>query len=100
MVPTPPSATRSAPIRSWEITHETPCVNLFVIGTSARFARPDRTCALPAGGHMSRIQYPERIPLANTPTPLERLERFGARLGVELWCKRDDLTGAELSGNK
>jgi D-cysteine desulfhydrase len=49
---------------------------------------------------MSRIPYPERIPIANLPTPLERLERLSAQLGVELWVKRDDLTGAELSGNK
>jgi D-cysteine desulfhydrase len=49
---------------------------------------------------MSKILYPERIPLANLPTPLERLQRLSAQLGVELWVKRDDLTGAELSGNK
>jgi D-cysteine desulfhydrase len=46
------------------------------------------------------IPYPARIPLAQTPTPLERLERLSARAGVELYCKRDDLTGAALSGNK
>jgi len=49
---------------------------------------------------MSQILYPERIAIANLPTPLERLERLSAQLGVELWVKRDDLTGAELSGNK
>ncbi|HKE14105.1 MAG TPA: D-cysteine desulfhydrase family protein [Kofleriaceae bacterium] len=49
---------------------------------------------------MTPIAYPERIPLARLPTPLERLERTGDRLGVELLVKRDDLTGAELSGNK
>jgi D-cysteine desulfhydrase len=46
------------------------------------------------------INYPDRTPLARLPTPLERLERAGARLGVELLVKRDDQTGAELSGNK
>jgi D-cysteine desulfhydrase len=46
------------------------------------------------------IPYPARIPLAQTPTPLERLDRLGARVGVEFYCKRDDLTGAALSGNK
>ncbi len=49
---------------------------------------------------MTHVPYPDRIPLANLPTPLVRLERLGAQLGVELLCKRDDLTGAELSGNK
>lgn len=46
------------------------------------------------------LPYPERIPLARTPTPLERADRTSAALGVELYFKRDDLTGAELTGNK
>lgn len=46
------------------------------------------------------VAYPDRIELARAPTPLERLERTGEALGVELWVKRDDLTGLELSGNK
>jgi D-cysteine desulfhydrase len=41
-----------------------------------------------------------RITLAQRPTPTERLARAGARLGIELWVKRDDLTGSVLSGNK
>jgi D-cysteine desulfhydrase len=43
---------------------------------------------------------PPRIPLARLPTPLERSPRLGARLGLDLLYKRDDLTGLELSGNK
>ncbi|RMH41150.1 MAG: D-cysteine desulfhydrase family protein [Deltaproteobacteria bacterium] len=46
------------------------------------------------------LALPPRVRLANLPTPLERLDRLGDRLGVELYVKRDDLTGAELSGNK
>jgi D-cysteine desulfhydrase len=46
------------------------------------------------------LAYPDRLPIAATPTPLEPLARFGKRLGVELLCKRDDLTGAPLTGNK
>src|SRR5262245_12943561 len=46
------------------------------------------------------LTYPDRLPLAVTPTPLEPLRRFGERLGVELLVKRDDLTGAALTGNK
>src|SRR5262245_28268855 len=43
---------------------------------------------------------PVRVPLARLPTPLERLERTGDALGLDLWVKRDDLTGLELTGNK
>lgn len=44
---------------------------------------------------------PERIPLAQLPTPLIRLDRLSRELdGADVWMKRDDLTGLELSGNK
>jgi D-cysteine desulfhydrase len=46
------------------------------------------------------LAYPERLALARTPTPLEFVERTSAELGVEIWFKRDDLTGAPLTGNK
>ena len=46
------------------------------------------------------IDYPPSVELAVRPTPLHTLERLSERLGVELLCKRDDLTGAALSGNK
>lgn len=39
---------------------------------------------------------PKKIPLANLPTPLQRL-KFGDK---KFLIKRDDLTGVELSGNK
>jgi len=38
--------------------------------------------------------------LAYAPTPLLKLERLSAELGVELWVKRDDLTGLLETGNK
>ncbi|MCG6955710.1 MAG: pyridoxal-phosphate dependent enzyme [Gemmatimonadetes bacterium] len=41
-----------------------------------------------------------RISLARLPTPLVRLERVGADLGIDLWMKRDDCTGLALGGNK
>lgn len=44
--------------------------------------------------------YPPRIDLARLPTPVQPLRRLGQELGVELYLKRDDLTGAALSGNK
>ncbi|MCH9003106.1 MAG: pyridoxal-phosphate dependent enzyme, partial [Planctomycetes bacterium] len=44
---------------------------------------------------------PERVTLAALPTPLVRLERLGRHLGdAQIWMKRDDLTGLEISGNK
>ncbi|PID40269.1 MAG: D-cysteine desulfhydrase [Proteobacteria bacterium] len=43
---------------------------------------------------------PERIELANTPTPLQKMEKLSKRVGVEIYFKRDDFTGSELSGNK
>ncbi len=43
---------------------------------------------------------PDRVPLARLPTPLEAAPRLGQDLGVDLWVKRDDLTGMPLSGNK
>ncbi len=46
------------------------------------------------------LHYPRSVSLARLPTPLEPLGPLGASLGVELWCKRDDLTGAALTGNK
>jgi D-cysteine desulfhydrase len=41
-----------------------------------------------------------RVELAYVPTPLLKLERLSAELGVELWVKRDDLTGLLETGNK
>jgi D-cysteine desulfhydrase len=41
-----------------------------------------------------------RVDLAYAPTPLLHLERLSEELGVELWLKRDDLTGLLESGNK
>src|SRR5689334_6843711 len=46
------------------------------------------------------IRYPDRIKRARLPTPVEPARRLSNKLGVELLVKRDDLTGAALSGNK
>jgi D-cysteine desulfhydrase len=58
--------------------------------------------AQPPTSHVERIDAmaPPRLALAHLPTPLQPMERIGRELGVELWVKRDDYTGAELSGNK
>lgn len=41
-----------------------------------------------------------RVPLILAPTPLHRLDRLSERLGIDLWIKRDDLTGFAMGGNK
>lgn len=48
------------------------------------------------------LEYPRKVDLARTPTPLQLLHRASARWGAghRLWIKRDDLTGCALSGNK
>jgi D-cysteine desulfhydrase len=46
------------------------------------------------------IQFPARLPLAQLPTPLKPMQRLSEKMGVPLYIKRDDLTGAALSGNK
>jgi D-cysteine desulfhydrase len=44
--------------------------------------------------------FTDRCALARLPTPLVPLRRLSRELGVDLWCKRDDLTGVGLTGNK
>ncbi len=42
-----------------------------------------------------------RVTLAHAPTPLERMERLGAEIGLNnLYVKRDDCTGLAMGGNK
>ncbi|MCP5074855.1 MAG: D-cysteine desulfhydrase family protein [Rhodobacteraceae bacterium] len=41
-----------------------------------------------------------RADLLSQPTPLERLKRMSDKLGIDLWIKRDDLTGLSFGGNK
>ena len=46
------------------------------------------------------MAVPPRLPLALVPTPILKLDRLSRELGVELYLKRDDLTGLLESGNK
>ncbi len=42
-----------------------------------------------------------RVSLVPEPTPLSRFPRLGTTLGgIQVWCKRDDLTRLALGGNK
>jgi D-cysteine desulfhydrase len=49
---------------------------------------------------MRPMKAPPRVPLALAPTPILKLERLSRDLGVELYVKRDDVTGLLESGNK
>ena len=47
------------------------------------------------------LSLPDRLPLAQLPTPLEPAPRLTAAWGgPTIWIKRDDLTGYGVSGNK
>lgn len=46
------------------------------------------------------LERQARARLAHLPTPVERLQRLGDHLGIELLVKRDDLTGLAGGGNK
>ena len=43
---------------------------------------------------------PPKVPLILAPTPLHRLDFLSEDLGLDLWIKRDDLTGFAMGGNK
>ena len=44
-------------------------------------------------------QFP-RLNFSILPTPIHKLERLSEMLGSNLYCKRDDLTGFAMGGNK
>jgi D-cysteine desulfhydrase len=46
------------------------------------------------------MTVPPRLELALLPTPILKLERLSRRLGIELYVKRDDLTGLLESGGE
>lgn len=47
-----------------------------------------------------RLEDVPRVRLGCLPTPLHPAPRLSAELGIEVWLKRDDLTGLGLGGNK
>lgn len=42
----------------------------------------------------------KKIRIANLPTNIEKLDRLSNELGKNIYIKRDDQTGTEVSGNK
>lgn len=52
---------------------------------------------------MSALEMLEGLPrldLRGFVSPVQRLERFSDTIGVEVWCKRDDIGSVGLAGNK
>jgi D-cysteine desulfhydrase family pyridoxal phosphate-dependent enzyme len=50
---------------------------------------------------LDRLARFPQAPLGHAqPTPLERADRMSAELGIDLWLKRDDVTGLGMGGNK
>ncbi len=49
---------------------------------------------------MPNLTLPEHLQLARANTPLQKMEHLSKQFDVEIFFKRDDLTGSELSGNK
>ncbi len=47
-----------------------------------------------------RLSYFPRLNFSLLPTPCQRLRFVSEKYGVELYCKRDDLTGLAMGGNK
>lgn len=44
--------------------------------------------------------FPDKVTLGVWPTPLQRLNRLSKELDVDIYIKRDDLSGLALGGNK
>ena len=42
----------------------------------------------------------KRLTLAHLPTPIQRPKRLAEAMGIDLWVKRDDMTGGAEAGNK
>jgi 1-aminocyclopropane-1-carboxylate deaminase/D-cysteine desulfhydrase-like pyridoxal-dependent ACC family enzyme len=52
-------------------------------------------------GLLDRLAKFPQAPLGHTqPTPLERADHLSGDLGIDLWLKRDDVSGLGMGGNK
>lgn len=49
---------------------------------------------------MTSLSRLPRVPLVSEPTPLQHAPLLSDALGVDIWLKRDDMTGVGLGGNK
>lgn len=49
---------------------------------------------------LNALQNVKRLDLRGFTPPVQLLERFSDAIGVEVWCKRDDIGSVGLAGNK
>lgn len=49
---------------------------------------------------MGNYKTYEKVPLGIFPTPIQKLDNISRALGVQVYVKRDDMTGLGLGGNK
>ncbi len=56
--------------------------------------------ALRTGRLIGALDAIPSVSLGTWPTPLVRLRRLSAALGIDLWMKRDECSGLALGGNK
>src|SRR6266536_331677 len=72
--------------------------------TAKETSKGRQSSPLQSSGHHQLVMHIEklpRFPLAQLPTPIEKLARLSRELGgPELFIKRDDQTGLALGGNK
>ncbi|KAF8066179.1 D-cysteine desulfhydrase 1 [Scenedesmus sp. PABB004] len=72
---------------------------LAAMSSAASFLELQPYVPPPWAAHLKLVPR-ERFRLGLLPTPLHRWPLPGVPAGVELWIKRDDMSGMQLSGNK
>lgn len=82
---------------AYAFTGEWPSVTLGSLPADARVPECYRP---PAWWPSDKTRPTHRMRLANLPTPLQRWMVPSAPSDVDIWIKRDDFTGLEVSGNK
>jgi D-cysteine desulfhydrase len=85
----------------WTRTGHSRFTFTYVHWFTAHFARKAPQTPFRSSKTFLMLQVPkQRYCLGMLPTPIHRFYPPGLPDGVELWIKRDDLTGMQLSGNK
>lgn len=53
-----------------------------------------------ADSYLAKLGTMPKLQLSLVPTFLQNLQPIGEELGIDLWCKRDDMTAVGFGGNK